>query len=168
MIISKLFQTNRFNISVLLTNKLTDMTNTNKPSILFWIIGVIALIWNGMGANYYLQSAFKTEASTAGLNQEQIDLMNSMPSWYTALFAIAVFSGVIGALAMLMKKKVSVPLFMVSFICALINQVYWLFGTNAVEVFSDQMPYLMPTLVIIIGAFLIWYSKRQKAKHVLS
>lgn len=144
------------------------MTNTNKPSILFWIIGVVSLLWNGMGVNYYLQSAFKTEMSTAGLNQGQIDLMESMPAWYTALFAIAVFAGAIGSITLLMKKKIAVPLFMVSFIAAFINQIYWLFGTNAVEVFSDQMPYVMPVLVVIIGAFLIWYSKKQKAKHVLS
>jgi hypothetical protein len=144
------------------------MTNTNKPSALFWIIGVVALLWNGMGVNYYLQSAFKTEASTAGLNEAQIELMDSMPAWYTALFAIAVFSGIIGSIALLMKKKIAVPIFMISFVAAFINQIYWLFATDAVEVFSDQMPYLMPALVVLIGAFLIWYSKKQKAKHVLS
>jgi len=83
------------------------MSNTNKPGIAFWIIGVIALIWNGIGVYYYLISAFDTEASTAGLNAEQIALMDGMPAWYTALFAIAVFTGVIGAITLLMRKKVA-------------------------------------------------------------
>lgn len=144
------------------------MSETNKPGIAFWIIGIIALFWNGMGVNAYLQSAFNTEAATAGLNVDQIALMDGMPSWYTALFAIAVFSGLIGAITLLMRKQLAVILFMVSFVAATINQVYWLFGTDAIEVFSEYQPYLMPVLIIGIGIFLIWFSKDQKKKAVLS
>ena len=144
------------------------MTNANKPNIVFWIIGVVALVWNGMGVNAYLQQAFKTEASTAELNAEQIALIEGMPAWYTALFAIAVFAGVIGAITLLMRKKMAATLFIVSFIAATINQVYWLFGTDATDVFSEMQPYLMPILVIVFATFLVWYSKDQKKKGVLS
>ena len=143
------------------------MTNTNKPNALFWVVGVIALLWNGMGVNYYLQSAFKTEASTAGLNEAQIELMEAMPAWYTALFAIAVFTGLLGAVLFLMKKKVAAPLFIISFVTATINQIYWLFMTDAPEVFADQAPYVMPALVVVIAIFLVWYSKDQKKRGIL-
>jgi len=144
------------------------MSETNKPGFAFWIIGIIALFWNGMGVNTYLQSAFNTEAATAGLNENQITLLDSMPAWYTALFAIAVFSGLIGAITLLMRKQWATILFIVSFIAATINQVYWLFGTDAIEVFSEFQPYLMPLLIVGIGLFLIWYSKDQKKRAVLS
>ena len=144
------------------------MTNTNKPNFLFWIIGVIALLWNGMGVNAYLQYAFKTDASVAGLNAEQIAIMEGMPMWYTALFAIAVFAGLIGAVMLLMRKKMAISFFIVSFMCATINQVYWLFGTDAIELFSDDQPFLFPVIIVAIATFLIWYSKNQSAKGVLS
>ncbi len=42
------------------------MTNsTNKPTVLFWIIGVVALIWNAMGVNAYIQQAYNTESYQA-------------------------------------------------------------------------------------------------------
>lgn len=144
------------------------MSNSNKPGIAFWVIGIIALLWNGMGVNSYLQMAFKTEASTAGMNAEQIALLNDTPAWSTALFAIAVFSGIIAAILFLMRKKMAVTLFVVSFLTATIQQLYWLFGTNAREVFADMQPYLMPVLVIVLGAFWVWYAKNQKAKGVLA
>ncbi len=143
------------------------MSNSNKPGIGFWIIGIIALLWNGMGVNTYLQIAFKTEASIADLNTEQIALMNETPAWLTALFAIAVFGGFIGSIMLLMRKKLAATLFLLSFVTATIQQLYWLFGTNASEVFADMQPYLMPILIIIFGAFLVWYSKDQKARGVL-
>jgi hypothetical protein len=144
------------------------MTKTNEPQVVFWIIGTLALIWNGMGVYNYLIQAYKTEAYTSSLNEVQLALMESMPSWATALFAIAVFSGLIGTICFLMKKKLAVSLFILSFITATINQLYWLFGTNAAEVFSESMPYLMPILVIVFCLFLVWYSRDQKAKGVLN
>ncbi len=144
------------------------MSDTNKPNVVFWIIGVVALIWNGIGVNAYLQQAFKTEASTAELNADQIALIDGLPAWMTALFAIAVFAGVIGAIALLLRKKIAVALLLISFISATVMQLYWLFGANAVEVFSEKMPYLSAILVIVFATFLAWYSKNQKGKGVLS
>lgn len=144
------------------------MSGTNKPGIAFWIIGVIALLWNGMGVNAYLQSAFKTEAATAELNVDQIALVDSLPAWMTALFAIAVFSGILGSIALLMRKKIASTLFLVSFLTATVQQLYWLFGTDAVETFSEKQPYLMPILIIVFAAFLMWYSKDQKGKGIIS
>ena len=144
------------------------MTNTNKPNVVFWIIGVVALIWNGMGVNAYLQQAFNTEASTADLNADQIALMDGLPAWMTALFAIAVFAGVIGSIALLMRKKVATIILVISFVAATIQQLYWMFGTNSAEVFSEMQPYLMPIMIIVFAAFLAWYSKNQKGKGVLT
>jgi hypothetical protein len=144
------------------------MTNTNKPNILFWIIGVVALIWNGWGSFLYIAQAYDMEIATEGLSQEQIALVEGMPAWYTALFAIAVFAGALGAITFLMRKKMAATLFILSFVTATINQVYWLFGTDATDVFSEKQPYLMPIIVIAIAAFLVWYSKDQKGKGVLS
>ena len=108
------------------------MSDTNKPNVVFWIIGVVALIWNGMGVNAYLQQAFKTEASTAELNADQIALIDGLPAWMTALFAIAVFAGVIGAIALLLRKKIAVALLLISFISVTVMELYWLFVTIVV------------------------------------
>lgn len=143
------------------------MSESNKPGTVFWIIGVLALIWNGMGVNAYLQHAFKTEASMAHMNADQVALLESMPAWVTALFAIAVFAGIIGCIVLLLRKKLAAPLLFISFIAATVQQLYWLFGTNMAEVFSESRPYVMPILIIVVAAFLAWYSKNQKAKGIL-
>ncbi|MBN4084751.1 hypothetical protein JYT89_00250 [Flavobacteriaceae bacterium AH-315-B10] len=144
------------------------MSNTNKPNILFWIIGIIALIWNGMGVVNYLMQAYKTEAIMAKFDADQLALLEGLPIWMTALFAIAVFAGAIGSISFLMRKKLAVSLFLVSFLAATVQQLYWLFGTNMTEVFSEEQPYLMPIMIIVFAAFLAWYSKNQKGKGVLS
>ena len=144
------------------------MSTNNKPAVAFWIIGIAALLWNLMGVANYLMQAFKVEAVMAEMTDDQMALLESLPAWMTALFAIAVFSGALGCIALLMRKGIAVKLFMISFIAATIQQLYWVFGTDAIEVFSESMPYLMPILIIIVCVFLVWYSKDQKAKGIIS
>lgn len=143
------------------------MSNTNKPNIAFWIIGIIALLWNFMGVANYLGQAFKVDAIMSGMTEDQIRLIENLPAWMTALFAIAVFSGLIGSIVFLMRKKVAVSLFALSFLTANIQQLYWLFGTNMVEVFAESQPYVMPIIVIVFCAFLVWYAKEQRKKGIL-
>ena len=69
---------------------------TNKPTIWFWIISAIALLWNAMGAYMYLIQAYNTESFQAMYTTEQLEMINNAPSWATAAFAVAVFGGVLG------------------------------------------------------------------------
>ena len=39
--------------------------STNKPPVWFWIVSAVALIWNGIGVNMYLQQAYDTESYRA-------------------------------------------------------------------------------------------------------
>ncbi|QTD38012.1 hypothetical protein JL193_01525 [Polaribacter batillariae] len=129
-------------------------TNSTKPSTAFWIIGVLALLWNLMGVVAYLFQAFVTEEMIAKLPEEQqAELLIEHPAWLTALFALAVFGGFLGCIFLLAKKKVAYYLFLLSGICATIQQIYLL---STVKVNS----FVMPILVIIVCIFLIWYSKK--------
>lgn len=147
--------------------KKTIMTDSNKPGILFWIVGIVALLWNAMGCFNYVANVYDMDMATEGLSAEQIAFMEALPAWNTALFAIAVWAGLAASIAFLMKKKLAVNLFVLSFLAAAISQIYWLFGTDAPNVFSDHQPYLMPVLIVVLGIIFIWYSKKAKASGVL-
>ena len=136
------------------------MTTSNKPNTGFWIIAVIALIWNIMGVFAYLgQTVLMTDELKSALPTEQIELINSSPSWLNIVFAIAVFSGLLACLLLLMRKKLAVPLFAISLLMVLIQNIYGWLGTNAAEVYGSVQGYIMPLIVIIISIFLYFYSK---------
>lgn len=68
-----------------------------KPSTSFWIISALALLWNIMGVNAYLQQAFQTDSFKAMYNEEQLKMIAEAPAWATSAFAIAVFGGFFGS-----------------------------------------------------------------------
>ncbi len=144
------------------------MSESNKPSILYWIIAIVALLWNGMGVKSYLETAYKAESVWSELSTEQVTFMEGLPAWMTALFAIAVFGGLLGSIGLLLRKKWAAPLFVISFLTATVQQLYLLFGTDMMDVFDENNPYVMPILIIVFGAFLVWYSKDAKSKGILS
>ncbi len=142
------------------------MTTTNKPKTLFWVIAVCALIWNIMGLANFLATIFMKDWLIDNYPPDQAELFTGMPSWYLIVFGIATITGVLGCITMLMRKKITVMLFFISLIAAILTQAYWLFGTNAPEVMGSQV-YFGPIMVIIICVFLYFYSKGAARKEWL-
>ena len=143
------------------------MSTTNKPNTWYWIIAVIALIWNLMGVSRYLMQAYNVESFRAQFNTEQMAMIDGTPSWATAVFAIAVFSGLLAAILLLLKKRLAVPLFALSLLCVLIQTIYTWVGTNAIEIFEKVDAIVMPLIVVVASIFLYFYSKGAKQKNWL-
>ncbi|WP_428740278.1 hypothetical protein [Tenacibaculum sp.] len=139
------------------------MTNSDKPTTLFWIIGVAALIWNGLGVMQYLTLAYMTDDMRAALPEAERALYENIPAWVTAAFAVAVFGGLLGSIFLLMRKKVAKTAFLLSLIAIIVQMSYNLFMSRAAEVYGPG-GIVMPIMVIIIGVFLLLYSKRSTEK----
>ncbi|WP_394421138.1 hypothetical protein [Tenacibaculum mesophilum] len=143
------------------------MTDSNKPTTLFWIIGIAALVWNGLGVMSYIGQAYMTDEVRAALPEAERALYENVPTWVTAAFAIAVFGGLLGSAFLLMRKKLARPMFLISLIAIIVQMSYNLFMSRASEVYGPGS-IIMPIMVIVIGVFLLMYSKKTIAKGWLS
>ncbi|WP_373519899.1 hypothetical protein [Pricia sp.] len=134
------------------------MTSQIKPPKSFWVIGVLALLWNLMGVSQFFLATFMLDAMVEELPEIQADMYRAIPMWYTIIFAIAVFSGVLGCITMLLRKKIAIALFGISLLAVLVAQGYWILGTDVMEVIGVSSV-IMPLIVIAISIFLYFYSK---------
>jgi hypothetical protein len=135
------------------------MNATTKPNTAFWIIAVIALLWNLSGVYLWLYEYFLiTEEIRATLPPEQVEIMASAPSWSTYVYGLAVFSGLLASVLLLMRKKMAVGVFLLSLIAVLILQLYWMFGMDIVDKMGPQS-LIMPLIVIALAIFEYFYSK---------
>lgn len=139
------------------------MTNSSiKPPVWFWIVGVVALIWNGMGVMAYLARAFATDEMIAQMTPEQqAEFAVEYPAWVTAAFALAVFCGALGALALLLRKKWAYTLLIVSAVAAIAQHIYYFMNVEIANM-------VMPVLIIIFCIFLVWFSKNAISKGWIS
>jgi len=144
-----------------------NTTTRNKPSIGFWIASVAGLLWNLLGVNAYLQQAYKVESFRAQFNEQQLAIMDSAPAWWTAAFAIAVFAGALGCIALLLRKKIAKLLLVLSLLGVIVQFSYELFMTNSSD-FYNGFAWTMTIMIPIVSIFLIWLSKKAIAKGWIS
>ena len=138
-----------------------------KPSNLFWVISSMALIWNLIGVFNYLTQAFMTNEILATLPKDQQAIYQDVPAWVTAAFAIAVFSGSFCALLLLLKKKIASTFFILSF-AGIIAQITYGLLINENSDSYGPLGLFMPLMIIAIGGYLIWYSKKATDHRWLS
>ena len=131
---------------------------TIKPTSAFWIISVVALIWNVMGVIAYLGQAYMTEEVLKALPEGEQAYHNNIPAWVTAVFAIAVFAGVFGSIGLLMRKKWATILFVVSLIAVIAQSIYNFFIQTYVDVTGVKM--IWPIVILIIAILLVFLSRK--------
>jgi len=133
----------------------------------FWIVSVLALIWNLMGVNAYLQQAFDTETHKAMYSVEQLEQIAQQPSWYTAAFAIAVFCGALGCLFLLLRKSWAKSMFILSLL-GIIGQMVHNLVLNNYLADAGAFEISMQIAVPIVAVLLIFLSKNAIAKSWIS
>ena len=143
------------------------MNYLRKPSNLFWVISSIALVWNLMGVFNYLDQAFMTDKVLETLPKEQQILYQDVPAWVTAAFAIAVFSGTLGSLLLLLKKKIATTFFTISFLGIMGQMSYGLLIDKNSDSYGPIVV-AMPIIIIAFGGYLIWYSRKANEHRWLS
>jgi len=133
----------------------------SRPTTTFWIIGGAALVWNLLGLVFYYSHVTMTPEALAGFTDAQQEFFNSTPMWATSAYAIAVNAGVLGSLFLLLRKSWAVPLFTLSLLGILAQNVHAFLLANGLEVWGSS-GIALPAIVIVIGVALLMYSRTTK------
>ncbi|MDV7138869.1 hypothetical protein R3X28_08275 [Maribacter sp. TH_r10] len=140
------------------------MKNKVKVPVWYWIVSILALIWNLIGAMAYLGQAFITDEIKATMPVEQVTLLENTPAWVTAAFAFAVWGGVLGCIALLLRKKWAKPVLVISLVGLLVQLGYSFFMTNALEVYGPAQGMVMPIVLLLIGVGLVLFANSARKK----
>ena len=135
----------------------TDSIQTKTPKW-FWVLAVIFLLWNIMGVLSFFEHTFITEEALAKLPENERALYGEYSIWTTFLFAIATFSGLIGSIGLIVRRNWAKTAFIISFLGIVPQMIHNVFFTKSIEVYGVAQAVTVPILVVVIGAFLIWFS----------
>lgn len=146
---------------------MTDSLTPARPGTAFWIVGVVALLWNLVGLySFYTSTTATPERLSAHYNDEQIALIQATPAWAELTTGVAVIAGVLGSLLLLMRNKLAVPLFVLSLAAVIVQDIYIFGMTDSMALFG-RTPLILQGIVLLVAIFLLWYARKQKALGVL-
>jgi len=138
-----------------------------KPTTAFWIVGIIFLLWNAFGCVMYIIDKTTSDEKYAEMYGEaMVATRDVYPIWATGAYAIAVWGGLLAVIFLLLRKKIAYPLFIASLIAAIICFIP-VFTEPEFAVASEGSHWVMPLIVVLLGVFEIWWTRRMRAKGVL-
>jgi hypothetical protein len=130
------------------------------PRWLLWV-SLLFLLWNLFGVAAFAMQWNMTAADIAILPQEQQDMWANMGSLTWGAYAVAVLSGTIGAIFLLMKKKGAAMAFLIS-VAALILQFSNPIGF-ALGAGQPQM-ILFPLFIVAVAVLEFFLSRKWRDK----
>ena len=126
----------------------------------FWVIGVLALLFELLGCVMYWS---QVSADPASLPIDQRALQEAMPVWMTAAYAVAVWVGLAGAIMLLLRRRHAELLLLVSLVAVVIQ----FGGVLVVPKLRDMVPpdgYVGPIGIAVI-AYGLWHFARLSRKR---
>lgn len=138
-------------------------TRGGQVPMWFWGAGGLGVVWNLYGL-YQFAAGFTSAgraAMTAGMTRAQAEFYLSLPVWISVVFAIGVVGGLIGSIALLLRRPMARPIFAAS----LVGYILLFAGDVAYGVFAalpSQLAIL--AVVVLIAAALLgvaWLAGRR-------
>jgi len=133
----------------------------------FWVLVGLFLIWNLLGVFHYLTSVNATIESLVaqGMTIKQAEVFHNTPSYHYAVFALGVWSGLLGAVLLLLRKAWAAPVFLFSAVMVIVSFVLDAVGGNLSALGLSYLGIM--TFTLMLALFEAWYSKRMKAHGIL-
>ncbi len=144
------------------------MDAASKTPWHLWVVGILALVWNGGGGLDYIMTQSENEGYLSQFTPEQRAFFTSIPVWAVSTWALSVWGAVLGSILLLFRSRYAVTCFGVAIITFLITAIYThglaepkitdVVGTGA-AVFS--------VIIFLITTALWLYSRWMRTRGVL-
>jgi hypothetical protein len=144
----------------------TEVTSSKSPLWLTAIAG-LGVLWNAFGTYQFIRSFSQTKESlmAAGMNTDQAALYLSLPAWISVVFAVGVFGGLAGSVALLLKKSIALPIFTAS----LVGYILLFAGDYGYGIFANIPTQLVILAVVVtIAAALFLVTLYARNRHLLA
>ncbi|MDE2236132.1 MAG: hypothetical protein KGK44_11400 [Gammaproteobacteria bacterium] len=133
---------------------MNETTSTPKLTTLWhvWLVGVLALIWNCMNAFDYFMTTTH---------------FYSFPMWVDISWGLYVLAGILGAVALLFRKRWAVAMFTVS-LAAMVITSFYIFATSGFSVEGGMGALIFTAITFIIAIGLLIYARLLARKNILN
>lgn len=129
------------------------------------LVAILLILWGLMGcASLYMHFGVGPGPDAT---QYDRDLYASTPMWFDIVYIGAVVCGLLGAIALLLRRRIAKTLSLLAFILVLI-QFGWMFlATDIIEVKGLWVTYF-PIAIWVVQAVQLWAASKAKARGWLN
>lgn len=137
-----------------------------KTPVHLWIVAIVTLLWNAMGAFDFTASQLRIEFYMEQFTAEQLDYFYAFPMWVVPAWGVATWTSLLGSLSLLMRKRWAVWLFGASITGMIITTFYNYVLTNGLEIMGTGGA-IFSAVIWIIALLLFFYARAMTRRGVL-
>ncbi len=143
------------------------MTDFKTPWHL-WIVGILSLLWNTMGAADYIFSSLRSAAWFEFMQfpAEGVAYLDSFPAWAHGGWALGTLGAFAGSILLLARSRHAALAFAISLLGLAITTI-WEAGADIPAELAELQPAWFPILLWSVAVFLLIYSWSMKKKGLL-
>lgn len=139
------------------------MNTAAKAPWHLWAVGLITLLWNGVGIMSYMMTRLDM-LDRLGMTPDQIAYFNTFPAWANGLWALGVWGAFLGSVLLLARSRWAVTSLAISIIGLVGTTVFQRFVTEVPEGMSNPA---IDIAIWVITLFMLWYARRMRLQGVL-
>ena len=148
------------------------MNTTTKAPIHLWIIGGLATLWNAFGCFDYFMTRTKGADYIESMmhtddGEAIMAYIDAFPIWAAAGWGLGVWGGLAGAILLLMRHRLAVPVLLASLLGAIVGIGYQIANPSGIVELSMGVNAVMPYIIIAIALGLFLYARAMRVKGVL-
>jgi hypothetical protein len=132
-----------------------------------WVLGVLAVLWNSVGALDFTMTQTKNEAYMKAFTPEQLEYFYSFPPWVVIGWGVATWGSVIASILLLSRRRLAVPFFLVALLSILVTMVHNYVLTDGMKVMGGMQAVIFAAVIFLIGLLLWLYAGAMNRRGVL-
>ncbi|MCB1665759.1 MAG: hypothetical protein KDK05_26210 [Candidatus Competibacteraceae bacterium] len=145
---------------------MTEPFDSIRPPRSFWLVALGSLLWNLIGVMNFVYTVTLSPETLAAMPEAERILYTDIPFFVNACFALAVFSGTLASVLLLMRRAICVSAFLVSLAAIVLQVGFGLWLTPMLEA-QGAAALALPALITLFAGVFLWYSRRMAALGVL-
>jgi len=131
-----------------------------------WAVGAATLLWDGFGAFQWYRQVTRSDSYWGNLTMEQVQFIIAQPMWVEVAFGVGVWTGVLGALMLLLRRRLALNAFVASLIAILVNTLFMQVLSNGRAVFGNGT-LIAAIAVIAVAAASIVYAHFARKRGII-
>lgn len=147
---------------------MTDATNaTRRAPWHLWVVGVLSLLWNAVGAVDFVMTQTRNEAYLGQFSPEQLAYFLGFPLWVVVFWGVATWGSVLGSVLLLVRRRHAVPVNAVVLVAMAVTFFHNFVLTDGYRVMGGAGPAVFTAIIVIVGALLFVYARAMTRRGVL-
>jgi len=130
------------------------------PALLF-------LIWNLLGCTMFMLQSTQDLEALARTDPVQAQIWRTMPPWAWGAYLVAVVSGLLGAICLLLRRRLAVPLSLLCLIAVIVQFGHTVLLTDLLKL-AGPTTLVLPGIIIAIALAQWLYARTLATRGTLA